>query len=113
MPTPRKGETEQAFVSRCIPIVLKDGTTKDQKQAEAICYSMFKKRSLEDLVMDDITMDYDEKRKRAVLTFPKGKAPLVVSNITLEQAQRFKERHAAEFAKRDCCLQTPAVELTR
>jgi ATP-dependent Clp endopeptidase proteolytic subunit ClpP len=42
MPTPRKGETEKDFVSRCIPIVLDDGTADDSKQATAICYSIWR-----------------------------------------------------------------------
>lgn len=42
MPTPNPNETEQAFVSRCIPIVMDEGTAKDNKQAAAICYSMFR-----------------------------------------------------------------------
>lgn len=41
MPTPTKDESEKHFVDRCIPFVLKDGTAKDQKQAIAICYSIF------------------------------------------------------------------------
>ena len=45
MPTPNPNETEQAFVSRCIPIVMKEGTAKDNKQAAAICYSMFREAS--------------------------------------------------------------------
>ncbi len=44
MPTPRKGESRQDFVSRCIPIVMDEGTAKDQKQASAICYSLFKQK---------------------------------------------------------------------
>jgi len=46
LPTPNKEETEQQFVSRCIPIVLRDGTAKDQTQAAAVCYSMFRKESM-------------------------------------------------------------------
>ena len=41
MPTPNPNEPEEDFVSRCIPIVLEEGTAKDNKQAAAICYSMF------------------------------------------------------------------------
>jgi hypothetical protein len=41
MPTPNPKESESDFVGRCIPVVLKDGTAKDQKQAAAICYSIF------------------------------------------------------------------------
>jgi hypothetical protein len=41
MPTPNKGESEAAFVKRCIPIVIKDGTAEDGSQANAICHSMY------------------------------------------------------------------------
>jgi len=42
MPKPRDGESEKDFVSRCIPMVMDEGTAKDNKQASAICYSMYK-----------------------------------------------------------------------
>jgi phage head maturation protease len=42
MPTPRPNEKRSDFVSRCIPIVLDDGTAEDNKQAAAVCYSMYK-----------------------------------------------------------------------
>ena len=41
MPTPKKGETEDDFVSRCIPIVLDEGTAEDGAQAAAICHSLW------------------------------------------------------------------------
>jgi hypothetical protein len=41
MPNPRKGETQGEFVARCVPQVIEDGTTKDPKQATAICFSMW------------------------------------------------------------------------
>jgi len=41
MPTPDKGESEDDYVNRCIPIVLGEGTAKDGKQAAAICHSMY------------------------------------------------------------------------
>lgn len=47
MPKPSAGESEQDFVSRCIPIVLKDGTAKDQQQASAICFSIYRERDKE------------------------------------------------------------------
>lgn len=43
MPTPREGEQQDEFVSRCIPIVLREGTAKDKSQAAAICYGMWRK----------------------------------------------------------------------
>lgn len=42
MPNPNKNETEGDFVSRCIPIVMKEGTAKNSSQAAAICHSKFK-----------------------------------------------------------------------
>lgn len=39
MPTPNSGETRDEFVSRCIPILVDEGTPQDQ--AEAICMSMY------------------------------------------------------------------------
>lgn len=41
MPKPKDGESQKDFVSRCIPIVMGDGTAKDNKQAVAVCYSMY------------------------------------------------------------------------
>jgi len=42
MPTPGENEEQSKFISRCIPIVLKEGTAKDNKQASAICYSIWR-----------------------------------------------------------------------
>ena len=42
MPTPNRGESEKDYVARCIPIVIKDGTAKDGRQASAVCHSMYK-----------------------------------------------------------------------
>lgn len=44
MPKPIPGESEKNYLKRCIPVVLKEGTAKDEKQAAAICYSMFKRK---------------------------------------------------------------------
>jgi HK97 family phage major capsid protein/HK97 family phage prohead protease len=41
MPKPGKNESHDDFISRCIPIVLDDGTAKDQAQAVAICNSIW------------------------------------------------------------------------
>ena len=43
MPTPKRNEKQDEFVSRCIPIVLNDGTAQDQDQAVAVCHSMWEK----------------------------------------------------------------------
>lgn len=60
----------------------------------------------------EIELAYDGEKKRAVLTFPNGRQ-LGIGNVTQEQAQTFKERHAAEFMKRDCCLHTVEGAFTR
>lgn len=51
MPTPREDEERSDFVSRCIPIVLEDGTAEDQDQAVAICNSMWRQTQEEKAVM--------------------------------------------------------------
>jgi len=43
MPTPKKNESEKDFISRCIPYVIKEGTTDDTSQAAAICHSIWRK----------------------------------------------------------------------
>jgi len=45
MPTKKEGESQNDFVTRCIPIVIKEGTAKDEKQAAAICHSMYKEQT--------------------------------------------------------------------
>lgn len=41
MPKLKPGESQDAFVARCIPIVIGDGTASDDDQAVAICNSIF------------------------------------------------------------------------
>jgi len=43
MPSPNpEEETQQEWMSRCIPVVLEEGTAKDQEQASAICHGMWR-----------------------------------------------------------------------
>jgi hypothetical protein len=58
MPKPKPGESEKDYVSRCIPVVLKDGTAKDNEQAAAVCYSMFKEGQKS---MDDLYLIYENR----------------------------------------------------
>ena len=37
MPKPKKNENRKDFISRCIPITIKDGSAKNTAQANAIC----------------------------------------------------------------------------
>lgn len=39
MPKPRKNETEQQFMKRCVPALIKEG--KAQDQAVAVCLTMW------------------------------------------------------------------------
>lgn len=39
MPEPEAGEDKDKFISRCIEVVMNEGTAKDTEQAAAICYS--------------------------------------------------------------------------
>jgi hypothetical protein len=43
IPKPGKNEKRKDFISRCIPIVIHEGTTDDPKQAAAICHSIWRK----------------------------------------------------------------------
>jgi hypothetical protein len=51
MPVPKQNETQDDFVSRCIPIVLEDGTAEDQKQAAAVCFSMWREEKQEEVAV--------------------------------------------------------------
>jgi hypothetical protein len=43
MPTPRpEKETREEWIRRCVPQVMADGTTDNQDQAVAICFSMWR-----------------------------------------------------------------------
>ena len=48
MPDPKIGETKDEFMSRCIPMVMDDGTAQDDEQAAAICMAKFEKGPIED-----------------------------------------------------------------
>jgi len=40
MPKPKPGESEQDFISRCVPIVMNEGDTKDQALGK--CYGIYR-----------------------------------------------------------------------
>lgn len=42
MPKPKPNESRNDYISRCIPIVIDEGTAEDPEQAAAICYSMWR-----------------------------------------------------------------------
>lgn len=47
MPNPNSGETEKEFLKRCIPDLIKN-EGYPQKQAIAICYSIYRKKGTEE-----------------------------------------------------------------
>ncbi len=61
---------------------------------------------------DPIQLEYDATARRALLTFPNGRT-LAISNVSEEQAKGFRDKHGAEFQKRDCCLHSVDGEFTR
>lgn len=62
--------------------------------------------------MTEIAMVYDASAKRAVLTFPGGRT-LAIKDVTEEQAKAFRDKHGAEFQKRDCRLSSIDGLMTR
>jgi hypothetical protein len=46
LPNPKSGESETAFVSRCISTVMQENPETDQKQAAAVCYSKFRNEAV-------------------------------------------------------------------
>ncbi|MFA5025443.1 MAG: hypothetical protein WC503_02990 [Candidatus Shapirobacteria bacterium] len=44
MPSVKPGESEKDFVSRCIPIVMHEHEGMENKQAIAICYSLYRNK---------------------------------------------------------------------
>ncbi len=53
---PGEKETEEEFIPRCIEYVVSEG--KDQEQAAAICYSMWKNRNMQEQDMQESYSDY-------------------------------------------------------
>jgi hypothetical protein len=63
MPKPKDGESEKDFVSRCIPIVMDEGTAKDNKQAAAICYSKYEENKKKEIISCAVEKGFRESIK--------------------------------------------------
>jgi hypothetical protein len=50
MPEVKQGETEDEYIGRCIPYMLKEKEGMEKDQAAAICYSMWNKAKSESIV---------------------------------------------------------------
>ena len=46
MPEPEKGETEAAFLRRCIPYMIKQ-EERERAQSAAICFSVYRRKGTE------------------------------------------------------------------
>jgi hypothetical protein len=42
MPIPNENESQTEFISRCIPVVLEEGTVSSTEQATAVCYNLWR-----------------------------------------------------------------------
>lgn len=62
--------------------------------------------------MPAIKLDFDVSTRKATYTFGNGKT-LIVGNMTEAKAQRFLERDAPEFEKRDLRLASVDGQFTR
>lgn len=58
MPSPRKNESQKDFVSRCIPIVMEEGTAEDNEQAAAICFSMWRESKKTKEIRDYLAAEF-------------------------------------------------------
>jgi hypothetical protein len=52
VPYPKESENKEEYISRCISYVMKEGTAKNNKQATAICYSMWNKEKNENIMIN-------------------------------------------------------------
>lgn len=62
--------------------------------------------------MSEVQMAYDATKREAVFTFQNGKT-LTLGEVTQDQANRFRDKNAAEFQKRDACFTSDGGEFTR
>jgi HK97 family phage major capsid protein len=62
MPEPGEAETQEAFMERCISMVMEDGTAEDNDQAVAICMSKWEGKSISEAM--DTVITFGEPIKR-------------------------------------------------
>jgi hypothetical protein len=63
--------------------------------------------------MSEFSFTYDAATRTGIIKLAKSGEELRISNISAEQATRWKEEKAAEFAKRGFRMQTVPTSLTR
>jgi len=107
MPKPLLGESRDDYISRCIPIVIHEGTAKDPSQAAAICHSMWEKH----MEGKSVWLELEEVRKLcpncAEKMVQRGWKKL---NLTMLDMPEFREelmgniKHDYHTAKMERCL---------
>lgn len=60
MPHVKPGESEKDYVSRCIPYEMHKHPDMDNKQAAAICYSLYRKHEDQEMLINKIDIYLDE-----------------------------------------------------
>jgi hypothetical protein len=70
MPTPTNTEDQGSFIRRCIPLVLKDKTASNPKQAYAVCLSMWNqaKAKNHDETLGFVPLDTGEEPERILIS---------------------------------------------
>jgi hypothetical protein len=99
MPTPRKDEPEDKFVSRCIPIVINEGTTDDTSQAAAVCHSIYRKHKEQNDMR--VKIGFDKHRNRIVMQNDDDddRPPTVVQTLIFNKEQFPTKESAVDWAK--------------
>lgn len=91
MPSPSQGESEQDFVGRCIPIVIEEGTAKDNEQAAAICHSMYGQNkklagcysTAEECIADQMKLGKPMEDAKEIALYISGKGKLAEKNLII------------------------------
>lgn len=65
MPTPKKGESKQEFISRCVPIRHGEHPNEDNKQSVAVCFSIWKEyqKKAVKAELEEETAEWQKKKK--------------------------------------------------
>jgi hypothetical protein len=90
MPTPHEGESRKDFVSRCIPIVIDEGTAEDSDQAVAVCNSMW--RDKKERGMEEKETESTEEKMRGWVPF--GITSFAEADAALEAEEVAEDVHA-------------------
>jgi hypothetical protein len=97
MPTVQPGESKKAFVDRCMPIVIREGTATDGAQAFAVCQSMWdqaQELSRSELLLEMAPRNSGRQYKKDVIRVGQFKHPQTgqLINVTPERLQSWVEK---------------------